>query len=129
MGSGGLPVKSTDVEMPSFGLDSLSQKLRHTLESCVKLRYFDTLEQFWMAAKRTAPKRNRSSDIRRRRVVGSRPPEEAGPDEAAAFMAEMLGSLARMARRHRLDVLSYLLSMAQLEAEEHLRLRSRGRLS
>jgi hypothetical protein len=44
-------------------------------------------------------------------------------------MAEMLADLTRMARRHRLDVLTYLLSMAQLEAEEHVRLRSRGRLS
>jgi hypothetical protein len=34
-----------------------------------------------------------------------------------------------MARRHRLDVLAHLLSMAQLEAEERARLRSRRRLS
>ena len=66
---------------------------------------------------------------RRRRVAGNGRQEEADPDTAVAFIAEMLADLARMARRHRLDVLTYLLSMAQLEAEEHIRLRSRGRLS
>ncbi len=44
-------------------------------------------------------------------------------------MADVLASLVRMARQHRFDVLTHLLSMAQLEAEEHVRLRSRGRLS
>jgi hypothetical protein len=52
-----------------------------------------------------------------------------GPDDAADFIAEMLASLARMARRQRLDVLTHLLSMAQLEAEEHVRLRSGRKLS
>jgi hypothetical protein len=82
-----------------------------------------------MAPKRAARKRKRSSIAGRRRVAVEEPLEEAGPDEAVAFMAEMLADLTRMARRHRLDVLTYLLSMAQLEAEEHVRLRSRGRLS
>jgi hypothetical protein len=82
-----------------------------------------------MAPKRTARKRNRSSAVGRRRAAGNGHPEEAGPDEAADFIAEMLADLTRMARQHRLDVLTYLLSMAQLEAEEHMRLRSRGKLS
>jgi hypothetical protein len=74
-------------------------------------------------------KRKRASVPRGRHIPADRPPEEAGPDEAAAFMADVLASLVRMARRHRLDMLTYLLSIAQLEAEEHVRLRSRGRLS
>ncbi len=60
-------------------------------------------------------------------------PEEAGgeggPDEAVAFIAETVAELAQLARRHRLDVLSHLLGMAQLEAEERLRFRSKRKLS
>ena len=82
-----------------------------------------------MAPRKAARKRSLSSAIRRRRAIGNGRPEEADPDTAVAFIAEMLADLVRMARRHRLDVLTYFLSMAQLEAEEHARLRSRGRLS
>jgi hypothetical protein len=82
-----------------------------------------------MAPKKTARKRSRSSAIRRRRVAGNGRPQEAGPEEAVAFIAEILADLARMARWHRLDVLAHLLSMAQLEAKEHARLRSSERLS
>jgi hypothetical protein len=46
-----------------------------------------------------------------------------------AFIAETVAELAKLARGHRLDVLSHLLEMAQLEAEERLRLRSRRKLS
>jgi len=82
-----------------------------------------------MVSRKRVGRRKRSSVARRRHVPGDEPPDEAGPDEAAVFLSEMLADLVRMARRHRLDVLTYLLSMAQLEAEEHVRLRSRGRLS
>jgi hypothetical protein len=82
-----------------------------------------------MASKKTGRKR-RPSGSRRRRVVVIGPPEEADPDEAVAFIAELLlADLARIARRHRLDLLTHLLSMAHLEAEEHVRLRSRRKLS
>jgi Pyruvate/2-oxoacid:ferredoxin oxidoreductase gamma subunit len=57
------------------------------------------------------------------------PSGEGGPDEASAFIAETAADLARLARRHRLDMLGFLLGMAQLEAEEHLRLRSKRSLS
>ncbi|MGJ5074443.1 hypothetical protein [Bradyrhizobium oligotrophicum] len=50
------------------------------------------------------------------------------PDAAAALIAEVTASLSHLAQRHRLDMLDYLLRMANLEAEEHLRLRSRRRL-
>ena len=56
-------------------------------------------------------------------------PEEGGPDEAAAFIGETLVNLVRLARRHQLDVLLHLLAMAELEAEEHIRLRSKRKLS
>ncbi|MGJ4944594.1 hypothetical protein ACQR1W_28795 [Bradyrhizobium sp. HKCCYLS1011] len=45
-------------------------------------------------------------------------------DEAVAFIATTTASLARMARRHQLGMLDYLLRMAHLEAEEHARLRN-----
>ena len=82
-----------------------------------------------MAPKKAERKRKRSPVARRRHVPFAGLPEEADPDEAAAFIAELLADLTRMARRQRLDVLTFLLSMAQLEAEEHVRLGSRGRLS
>jgi hypothetical protein len=42
----------------------------------------------------------------------------AGPREAAAYVAELTGDLARIARQHRLDALGYLLDMARLEAQQ-----------
>ncbi len=46
-----------------------------------------------------------------------------------AFIAETVADLSKLARRHRLEILDHLLGMAQLEAEEHLRLRSKRKLS
>lgn len=37
--------------------------------------------------------------------------------EAADYVAEMTADLAKIARRHHLDMLGYLLDMARLEAE------------
>jgi hypothetical protein len=54
---------------------------------------------------------------------------DGGPDEAAAFIAETLGDLVKLARRHQLDMLVHLLGMAKLDADEHVRLRSKHRLS
>ena len=54
---------------------------------------------------------------------------EGGPDEAVAFIAETVAELVKLAERHRLEVLSHLLGMAQLEAEERLRTRSKRKLS
>ncbi|MVT77008.1 hypothetical protein GPL20_28845 [Bradyrhizobium cajani] len=56
-------------------------------------------------------------------------PEEGGADEAVAFIAEQAGALRKLAERHKLDVLHYLLGMTKLEADEHLRLRSKRKLS
>ncbi len=55
------------------------------------------------------------------------PVEDA--DAAAELIAEVTASLTQLAQRHHLDMLDYLLRMAHLEAEEHLRLRSRRKLS
>jgi hypothetical protein len=54
---------------------------------------------------------------------------DGGPDEAAAFIAETAAALARLARRHRLGMLVRLLEMAQMEAEERVRLRGKRNLS
>ena len=56
-------------------------------------------------------------------------PGEGGADEAVAFIAEQVAVLRKLAERHKLDVLHYLLGMTQLEADEHLRLRTRRKLS
>ena len=56
-------------------------------------------------------------------------PGEGGADEAVAFIAEQTGALRKLAERHKLDVLHYLLGMTQLEADEHLRLRTKRKLS
>ena len=74
-------------------------------------------------------KRKVAASPKRRSSHSTDPPGEGDPDEAASLIAEQTGNLARLARRHRLDHLSYLLALAQLEAEEHLRLRSRRKLS
>jgi hypothetical protein len=57
------------------------------------------------------------------------PPGDGGPDEATAFIAETVADLARIARRHHLDVLASLLEMARMEAEERVRLRGKSKLS
>jgi class 3 adenylate cyclase len=67
---------------------------------------------------------------------GRRPPSrtddpsgDGGPDEAVAVIAESVVGLARLARRHRLEMLVRLLEMTQMEAQEYLRLRSKRNLS
>jgi hypothetical protein len=59
-------------------------------------------------------------------------PRDSGrwrPDEAAVFIAETVAALAGLARRHRPGVLVRLLEMAQMEAGERIRLRSKPKLS
>jgi hypothetical protein len=57
------------------------------------------------------------------------PPGEGGSEEAANFIAETVASLTRLARRHDLDLLTYLLAMARLEAEEQVKILRRRKLS
>jgi hypothetical protein len=80
-----------------------------------------------LAKIKSRPKR--ASGRAKRPPQNEEPGGEGGPDEAAAFIAETSADLSQMARRHRLDLLGHLLRMAQLEAEEHLRLRSKRKLS
>ena len=49
------------------------------------------------------------------------PPAKAGVGAATEFLADMIGQLEAMARSHGLDLLTYLLSMARLEAETQSR--------
>lgn len=42
-------------------------------------------------------------------------------DEAAAFIAETTGELSKIAQRHGLEMLKYLLDMTQLEASDMIR--------
>ncbi len=56
-------------------------------------------------------------------------PWDGGPDEAAAFIAETVTDLIRVARPHNLGLLIRLLEMVQMEAEERLRLRGKRNLS
>jgi hypothetical protein len=55
------------------------------------------------------------------------PPEPADREAAAAYLAELTGDLAAIARRHGLDALGYLLDMAKLEAENATRHMNRRR--
>ena len=72
---------------------------------------------------------SKAGDGRKRRSPAVESGEEGGPDEAVAFIAETVAELTKLAERHRLEVLIHLLGMARLEAEEHLRLRSKRKLS
>jgi hypothetical protein len=74
-------------------------------------------------------RRTRADQGRGRRSRTEEFDGEGGPDEAAAFIAETVASLVGLARRHELAMLGFLLSMAQLEAEERVRLRSKRNLS
>ena len=78
---------------------------------------------------KTVRRRTRLSSGRGGTSPEDDPPGDGGPDEAASFIAETVAELARLARRHKLGVLVDLLEMAQLEAEERVRLRSKLKLS
>jgi hypothetical protein len=78
---------------------------------------------------KTGSGRKRKASGGNRRSRTDEPDGEGGPDEAAAFIAEAVAELAQLAKRHKLEILRHLLGMAQLEAEERLRLRSKRKLS
>ena len=79
-------------------------------------------------AKSERGRKHRTSG-RKRQSQHEEPHGDGGPDEAVAFIAETVAELTKLARRHRLEILHHLLEMAQLEAEERLRLRSKRKLS
>jgi hypothetical protein len=80
-------------------------------------------------ARAAGRRRKRTTSGRQKRSQLDEAKGEGGPDEAVAFIAETVAELAKLAKRHRLELLSHLLGMAQLEAEERLRLRSKRKLS
>ena len=73
--------------------------------------------------------RKRTASRRTSRSVTDERGGEGGPDEAVAFIAETVAELVKLAKKHRLEVLGHLLDMAQLEAEERMRTRSKRKLS
>ena len=79
--------------------------------------------------KKKTDRRSRASAGKNRPPRADEPRGDGGPDEAAAFIAENVADLARLAQRHRLEMLGHLLRMSQLEADEYVRLRSKPRLS
>jgi hypothetical protein len=59
-----------------------------------------------------------ASPPRKKRKPAAKSARDGGPKEAAGFIAEQLMELARLARRHKLDVLGFLLDMSVMEARE-----------
>jgi hypothetical protein len=82
-----------------------------------------------MGLGKTKRKRKRATAAGQNLSRPAQMPGEGGSEEAAHFIAETVASLARLARRHDLDLLAYLLAMAQLEAEEQVKLLRRRKLS
>jgi len=78
---------------------------------------------------KTGRQRTPKSSDKDRRSPTDDPPGDGGPDEAVAFIADTVADLAGLARRHQLDVLVRLLEMAQMEAQERVRLRGKRNLS
>ncbi len=84
----------------------------------------------WMSfLKKTGGRRTRAHQGGRRRSGSDKSSGDGGPDEATALIADAAAELAALARRHKLEMLNFLLRMTQLEAEERLRLRSKRNLS
>lgn len=77
----------------------------------------------------TKPGKKRARAASVRGGPRSEEPGEGGVDEAVAFIAEQAAALRKLAEQHKLDVLHHLLGMTKLEADEHLRLRSKRKLS
>jgi hypothetical protein len=55
---------------------------------------------------------------RNKRKAAAKSARDGGPKEAASFIAEQVVDLARLARRHKLDMLGFLLDMSLMEAKE-----------
>ncbi|UFX42319.1 hypothetical protein HAP47_0024020 [Bradyrhizobium sp. 41S5] len=66
---------------------------------------------------------------RRRPEGDDEPGGEGGPDDALVLIAAAATELAKLAQRHKFEVLDHLLAMTRLEADEQLRARSRRKLS
>jgi hypothetical protein len=130
MGGAGVGVKSTDVESWPLDLDSVSNKLcRNVLGLHHFLGYFITIVWIWMGLGKTKRRHKRVTVHSESHSRTDEPPGEGGSEEAANFIAETVASLTRLARRHDLDLVAYLLAMTRLEAEEQVKLLRRRKLS
>lgn len=64
-----------------------------------------------------------------RRTAGDETAREGSADDALVLIGAAATELAKLAQRHKFEVLDHLLAMARLEADEQLRARSRRKLS
>jgi hypothetical protein len=62
---------------------------------------------------------------KKKRKPAAKSVRDGGPTEAASFVAEQVADLAQLARRHKLDVLGFLLDMSLMEAKEIVRRRGK----
>ena len=65
----------------------------------------------------------------RRQPAGEERTEEGGPDDALVLIGAAATELAKLARRHKFEILEHLLAMTRLEADEQSRARRRRKLS
>jgi hypothetical protein len=68
-----------------------------------------------------------ASPPRKKRKPAIKSARDGGQKEAASFIAEQLADLARLARRHELNMLGFLLDMGLMEAKEIVGRRGRPR--
>jgi hypothetical protein len=68
-----------------------------------------------------------ASPPRKKRKPAVTPARDGGPKEAAAFIAEHLSGLGRLARHYKLDMLGFLLDMCLMEAKDIVGRRGRPR--
>jgi hypothetical protein len=66
-----------------------------------------------------------ASPRRKKRKPAAKSIRDGGPGEAASFIAEHLVDLARLARRHKLNLLGFVLDMGVMEAEKMARLQGK----
>jgi len=62
-----------------------------------------------------------ASPPRKKRKPAVKSARDGGPKEAASFIAEQVSYLARLARRHQLNMLGFLLDMGLMEARDIVR--------
>jgi hypothetical protein len=69
--------------------------------------------------------RLRMAAPRKKRKPAAKSARDGGPKEAASFIAEQLVFLAPLARRHKLDLLGFVLDMGIMEAKKMVRLQGK----
>ena len=82
-----------------------------------------------MVLRTTKRKQGRPSAHEVRRLRERDGVSEVGAEETAHMILQTVEGLARLAGRHDFELLSYLLSMTKLEAEEQVKRLRRRRLS